>query len=148
MSAALLSTTSYLVASAFRPDLRPILYGASFLSLSILPYTVVVCEYWIALCQMTPGSPTPQQWCPSTTTSSKPPATLARTTERGLTQDWSIDSSVNGASTTTSGYRLVPSLGASARPLSSLPRPALQIVYTSGLPDESPHHSAHFYFLQ
>ncbi|KAF9646087.1 hypothetical protein BDM02DRAFT_3130630 [Thelephora ganbajun] len=38
---ALLSGASYLVASAFRPDLRPILYGASFLSFSALPYTLV-----------------------------------------------------------------------------------------------------------
>jgi len=42
VSAALITGTSFLVASAFRPDLRPILYGASFFSYSAMPYTLVV----------------------------------------------------------------------------------------------------------
>lgn len=40
-SASMLSGASYLVASAFRPDLRPLLYGASLLSFSITPYTLL-----------------------------------------------------------------------------------------------------------
>ena len=43
---ALLGGTSYLVASTFRPDLRPILYGASFFLYSVIPYTLIVCEYY------------------------------------------------------------------------------------------------------
>ena len=44
-STGLLGGISYLVASAFRPDLRPILYGASLFSFAPLLYTGVVCEY-------------------------------------------------------------------------------------------------------
>jgi len=42
VAAAFLSSTSYLIASAFRPDLRPILLGATFFSFIGLPYTVAV----------------------------------------------------------------------------------------------------------
>ncbi|KAF9789768.1 hypothetical protein BJ322DRAFT_1105630 [Thelephora terrestris] len=42
ISTALLSCASYLVAAALRPDLRPILYGASFFSFSTLPYTIAI----------------------------------------------------------------------------------------------------------
>jgi len=41
-SAGLLSGTFFLIASAYRPNLRPLLYGASFFSYSVLPYTLVV----------------------------------------------------------------------------------------------------------
>ena len=44
-AAAMLSSASYLVASAFRPDLRPLLFGASLLSFSLAPYTFIVSEY-------------------------------------------------------------------------------------------------------
>jgi len=44
-SAGVVGTISYLVASTFRPDLRPILYGASFFAFAPLPYTFTVCEY-------------------------------------------------------------------------------------------------------
>jgi hypothetical protein len=43
-AAAMLSGTSFLVASVFRPNLRPILYGASFFSFSALPYTLAICK--------------------------------------------------------------------------------------------------------
>jgi hypothetical protein len=39
------SGVSYLVASTYRPDLRPLLYGAAFLLFSIAPFTIVVCKH-------------------------------------------------------------------------------------------------------
>ena len=36
---------AFWVASAFRPDLRPLLLGATFFAFSAIPYTVAVCEY-------------------------------------------------------------------------------------------------------
>lgn len=52
-TAGIMSGTSYFVASIFRPDLRPILYGASLLSFSITPYSLVICKCWIPLHKVT-----------------------------------------------------------------------------------------------
>ena len=53
----LLGGVSYFVASTLRPDLRPILQAATFVSFVPLPYTHVVCECrWIPLHHITPGS--------------------------------------------------------------------------------------------
>lgn len=51
-TAAVLGGASYLVASAFRPSLRPILYGASFFSFSVVPYTLAVGECQIVFQQV------------------------------------------------------------------------------------------------
>ena len=96
-TAAILSAVSYLVAAALRPDLRPILYGASFFSFLTLPYTIAVCKYRVSFppSQLMNVS-TSKQCCPSIKKSSKLPAMLPSPTPKVLNRDSSTNSLVNG----------------------------------------------------